>query len=135
MLRKLRLRTRDMGTIKAHCEGAEKQAHKTGEDAPGSEHFTFWRRSTCLTALRDAHVVAANDGYRCYRAPNGGTSGHSNVCPRMTPIDGTIVSNRALRAVAIECETHAGNLPRFDHGPDSRHRFRNCTGVRTGMPS
>ena len=36
---RIKLRFRDIGTIKALCLGAEKHAHKCGEDKPGAEHF------------------------------------------------------------------------------------------------
>jgi hypothetical protein len=39
MFRRLRLRLRDIGTIKALCSGAEKHARQSGEDTPGAEHF------------------------------------------------------------------------------------------------
>jgi len=39
MFNRIKLRFSDMGTIKALCLGAEKQAHKNGEEAPGAEHF------------------------------------------------------------------------------------------------
>ncbi len=36
---RLKLRFRDIGTIKALCLGAEKHAHQCGEAKPGAEHF------------------------------------------------------------------------------------------------
>ena len=39
MFRRLKLRVRDMGTIKTLCLGAERHAQQSGEDMPGAEHF------------------------------------------------------------------------------------------------
>jgi len=41
MFDRIKLRFSDMGTIKALCLGAEKHAHKNGEEEPGAEHFLF----------------------------------------------------------------------------------------------
>ena len=39
MFRRLKLRIRDMGTVKALCLGADRHAQQSGEDRPGAEHF------------------------------------------------------------------------------------------------
>lgn len=39
MFRRLKLRIRDMGTIKTLCLGAERHAQQNGEELPGAEHF------------------------------------------------------------------------------------------------
>jgi hypothetical protein len=39
MFRRLKLRIRDMSTIKALCLGAERLAGQRGEESPGAEHF------------------------------------------------------------------------------------------------
>lgn len=41
MFERLRHRLRDMGTIKALCEGAEAHARRAGQDQPGAEHFVL----------------------------------------------------------------------------------------------
>jgi len=39
MFKRLKLRLRDMSTIKKLCIGAERHAHADGEELPGAEHF------------------------------------------------------------------------------------------------
>lgn len=39
LITRVRLRLKDMGTLKALCLGAERYAHKNGEESPGAEHF------------------------------------------------------------------------------------------------
>lgn len=39
MFNRIKLRIRDIGTIKKLISGATSQAHKNGEDEPGAEHF------------------------------------------------------------------------------------------------
>lgn len=39
MFQRLKQRLRDMGTIKALCEGAERHARQEGQALPGAEHF------------------------------------------------------------------------------------------------
>ena len=61
--KRIRLRIRDIGTIKELCLGAEKHAHKNGEETPGAEHFLLSAMDLSDgTALRVFEHIGADPG-------------------------------------------------------------------------
>jgi ATP-dependent Clp protease ATP-binding subunit ClpA len=64
MLQRLKLRLRDMATIKALCEAAERHAQRCGEPEPGAEHFL-------LSALELQDGTAQRAFERAGADPNG----------------------------------------------------------------
>lgn len=66
MFRRLRQRLRDMATIKALCEGAERHARGNGQPQPGAEHFLLAALDLPDGSARRAfeRVHADADGFR-----------------------------------------------------------------------